>query len=404
MPPAKAIKTERTHEENQERAYIAASRRSDRSLEARVESARRASEIHKRRTGRSLRVTEQDVVNEEMYEEEDDDMPSQYRRLTAHINSGQQIGFNQRLSAFLTTNVALRAAVQQAVDDSYNSQYGQPQQYVQRTTAYPSPLLSQQPRQSQSPTTYRQAPYSSPRPQDSQFGHSRSASIASPQELTGTSSNSPVIPSTNDRRMSMPAVRIPPSVSSIDPNVPMSASSAIPSRKPFFTPGSFAQQQTPQQKENSRPTYNDNMGAHNNGQSYGAFTTAFSGDAQSFLGSNFDLTNPYINFNMPGTDNFSGGAFDFESSYPNMQSRGKHSQDYPSIQGLHATLAPSASDMSNISMQKFGQEQSFFDDAQLGSGGETLSVTPGVNDANWDEWLNASAYDPPASQQSQASS
>ena len=69
MPPmrtmcsVKPMKTERTHEENQERAYIAASRRSDRSLEARVESARRASEIHKRRTGRSLRVTEQDVIN-----------------------------------------------------------------------------------------------------------------------------------------------------------------------------------------------------------------------------------------------------------------------------------------------------------------------------------------------------
>ncbi|TGZ80237.1 hypothetical protein EX30DRAFT_349676 [Ascodesmis nigricans] len=71
--PVKPVKSERTHEENQERAYIAASRRSDRSLEARVESARRASEIHKRRTGRALRVTEADVLNEEMYEEEEDD-------------------------------------------------------------------------------------------------------------------------------------------------------------------------------------------------------------------------------------------------------------------------------------------------------------------------------------------
>ena len=67
-----------TAETNHVRAYIAASRRSDRSLEARVESARRASEIHKRRTGRSLRVTEQDVMNEEMYEEEEDSLPMQY--------------------------------------------------------------------------------------------------------------------------------------------------------------------------------------------------------------------------------------------------------------------------------------------------------------------------------------
>ncbi|OQN95103.1 hypothetical protein B0A48_18887, partial [Cryoendolithus antarcticus] len=85
--PSKPVKTERTHEENQERAYIAASRRSDRSLEARIESARRASEIHKRRTSRSLRVTEADVINEEMYEEEDDDLPMQYRRLTAHLQT-----------------------------------------------------------------------------------------------------------------------------------------------------------------------------------------------------------------------------------------------------------------------------------------------------------------------------
>ena len=67
-------------------AYIAASRRSDRSLEARIESARRASEIHKKRTGRALRVTEQDVINEEMYEEEDDDLPTQYQRLNAHVH------------------------------------------------------------------------------------------------------------------------------------------------------------------------------------------------------------------------------------------------------------------------------------------------------------------------------
>lgn len=57
------------------RAYIAASRRTDRSIEARVESANRASEVHKKRTGRRLRITEDAVAREEMYEEEDDDLP-----------------------------------------------------------------------------------------------------------------------------------------------------------------------------------------------------------------------------------------------------------------------------------------------------------------------------------------
>ncbi|KAH9828437.1 hypothetical protein Tdes44962_MAKER09296 [Teratosphaeria destructans] len=115
MPPVRTVtaikpmKTERTHEENQERAYIAASRRSDRSLEARVESARRASEIHKRRTGRSLRVTEQDVINEEMYEEEDDDLPMQYRRLTAHLYSAN-VDFSNRLKAHIAGQAGMRDA------------------------------------------------------------------------------------------------------------------------------------------------------------------------------------------------------------------------------------------------------------------------------------------------------
>ncbi|RYO27117.1 hypothetical protein AA0111_g7435 [Alternaria arborescens] len=101
------VKTERTHEENQERAYIAASRRSDRSLEARIESARRASEIHKKRTGRALRVTEQDVINEEMYEEEDDDLPTQYQRLNAHLHT-TSVMFNKKLHDYIATQHGVR--------------------------------------------------------------------------------------------------------------------------------------------------------------------------------------------------------------------------------------------------------------------------------------------------------
>ncbi|PSR97815.1 hypothetical protein BD289DRAFT_74902 [Coniella lustricola] len=71
--------SQRSASENKERAYIAASRRSDRSIDARVQSAKMASNIHKERTGKSLRITEDIVLKEEMYEEEDD-MPSHARR------------------------------------------------------------------------------------------------------------------------------------------------------------------------------------------------------------------------------------------------------------------------------------------------------------------------------------
>lgn len=98
-------------------AYIAASRRSDRSLEARIESARRASEIHKKRTGRALRVTEQDVINEEMYEEEDDDLPTQYQRLNAHLHT-TSVMFNKKLHDYIAT--------QHGVRNMFMSQYQNP--------------------------------------------------------------------------------------------------------------------------------------------------------------------------------------------------------------------------------------------------------------------------------------
>jgi hypothetical protein len=96
-----------------DRAYIAASRRSDRALGPRVESARRASEIHKRRTGRSLRITEADVMNEEMYEEEVD-LPMHYDRLMAHLQT-QNASFDRGLAAYLTSHVAMRAALDRAM-------------------------------------------------------------------------------------------------------------------------------------------------------------------------------------------------------------------------------------------------------------------------------------------------
>ncbi|PNY27586.1 Uncharacterized protein TCAP_02491 [Tolypocladium capitatum] len=81
-------RSDRSHEENQERAYIAASRRADRSIEARVQSARMASTIHKKRTGKALHITEQIVMNEEMYEEEDDDLPRSFRLLGSQSHAG----------------------------------------------------------------------------------------------------------------------------------------------------------------------------------------------------------------------------------------------------------------------------------------------------------------------------
>lgn len=61
-------------------AFVAASRRKDRSLDARLESANRASMLHKKRTGKALHITKEIVEKEAMYEEVDERY--QEKRLT----------------------------------------------------------------------------------------------------------------------------------------------------------------------------------------------------------------------------------------------------------------------------------------------------------------------------------
>ncbi|POR33376.1 Uncharacterized protein TPAR_06428 [Tolypocladium paradoxum] len=103
-------KSDRTHEENQERAYIAASRRADRSTEARLQSAKMASEIHKKRTGKGFRITEEIVMKEEMYEEEEDDLPRSFRLLGPHMKT-ESPELNARLEAYLSNRMAMSALI-----------------------------------------------------------------------------------------------------------------------------------------------------------------------------------------------------------------------------------------------------------------------------------------------------
>lgn len=190
------------------RAYIAASRRSDRSLEARIESARRASEIHKKRTGRALRVTEQDVVNEEMYEEEDDDLPAQIRRLQSlnHLQTNS-MDFNRRLQAYMTSQMGTRTALmeQSFPTPAYsnapffaNQFAGAPQQpsmLPPQMLHYPNPGFQ--------PMQYPTHSFAGP------MGHHRSASMSTPQDMSPYLGSNPTTPITTEmqhhRRMSMPS-------------------------------------------------------------------------------------------------------------------------------------------------------------------------------------------------------
>ncbi|KAF7547613.1 hypothetical protein G7Z17_g7603 [Cylindrodendrum hubeiense] len=146
-------KTERTHAENQERAYIAASRRADRSIEARVQSARMASEIHKKRTGKAFHITEEIVTKEEMYEEEEDDFPRSYRLLGPHMQTSSA-EMNSRVETYLTSKVAMSKlmsateqdwrdnAVNRAFAEMFPDADRQAQSLSHRwsTTGYPMPV------------------------------------------------------------------------------------------------------------------------------------------------------------------------------------------------------------------------------------------------------------------------
>ncbi|EEU42877.1 uncharacterized protein NECHADRAFT_101443 [Fusarium vanettenii 77-13-4] len=67
--------SKRSRDDYRERAYVAASRRTDRNVKARMESALMASEIHRKRTGKPLHITEDIVMGDAPYEEEQETWP-----------------------------------------------------------------------------------------------------------------------------------------------------------------------------------------------------------------------------------------------------------------------------------------------------------------------------------------
>lgn len=69
-----------------------------------------ASEIHKKRTGKSFRITEEIVLKEEMYEEEDDIYIRSYRRLGSNMQTSSA-DMNSRAEAFVNSKAAMSGLV-----------------------------------------------------------------------------------------------------------------------------------------------------------------------------------------------------------------------------------------------------------------------------------------------------
>ncbi|KAI5919371.1 hypothetical protein F4810DRAFT_703634 [Camillea tinctor] len=200
LPPVKAQKTERSHEENQERAYIAASRRADRSLEARVQSAKMASEIHRRRTGRGLKVNEEIVLKEEMYEEEEDEIPRHYKYLTAHLQT-ESSEMNHRVNAFVTTQAAMATMARyNEVNRLFSESFPSAMAYGQQlnNSMYMAPLMntgSFSPRTSAEPSPTTAAPAAPAHPQPDYLNRKASTTSAiSTSDSTSISSTPALSP------------------------------------------------------------------------------------------------------------------------------------------------------------------------------------------------------------------
>jgi hypothetical protein len=185
-------------------------------------------------------VTEQDVINEEMYEEEDEDLPTQYQRLSAHLHTGSLM-FNRKLHDYIATQHGVRNLflqqyqplpgygpqvasngspfLQMQSPQMQNPQMQSPQSFAGQQMMLPPQMFNQpspsptfdqsaqphSPRGFQQPRQgYRQAPYSIP--QRTQQG--RSASIPTLQQIpVSTGQNFAPVgtpPTEEQRRMSLP--------------------------------------------------------------------------------------------------------------------------------------------------------------------------------------------------------
>jgi hypothetical protein len=384
MPPirttisAKPVKTERTHEENQERAYIAASRRSDRSLEARIESARRASEIHKKRTGRGLRVTEQDVVNEEMYEEEEDDLPQQYRRLQAYMAMTNTANiFDGRLNSFLMSSIATRNMV--------NGGFMNPNM----ASHQPTPFFPYNPHQASTPTSataqspaHDQAPHQMYTPMPPplhmmQQGTSSSSMLNSPIQSTLQGASQLTIA---QRRASSSQSLSPTSKSPTSAPSPSQASPALHSvqQSPGRSNGVFNESSQTIDAHGSQqsPTYantfspydytNADMNNMYGNSGVNLLSSSLPVEAQQMFGTNaidmsgFQYQNPYLMNSNHGMAIPAGGiSYKYSPNATNLQKQAQDSRmpggmnqtlsmsDYPSMGGRNSPrVEHSTSDMS----------------------------------------------------------
>jgi hypothetical protein len=185
------------------------------------------------------------------------------------------------------------------------------------------------------------------------------------------------------------------SLNSLTVGTPASAK-GTPHQRPSFPPGSFSQYGSYYQQGNSTgPTQpmqaQDQQGSASTTTTASShspmFTTALSGDLQTFLGPNFDINNATMtmdNSQDPSTYKF----WDFTSPEASQIDYAKNMFDYPGLTGLTSTLAPSAPENFQTNMDEYNMKPYMSGPGEFSSlDGTPGQLTPGNFDSfiDWDQ-------------------
>jgi hypothetical protein len=372
-----------------------------------------------------LKVTEHDVANEEMYEEEDDGINRFAMQLPYHLHTGT---LGDKFSAYLSANVGIRKQLDEALRSSYSfvpdqSQMSNPMQgynpmFNPNQTPMPNatlnngqgiptsargpmsgPMVNQmtppmmnQVQTSSKPQSFQQRPMNfraSPYPtqqQRFQAPHKRSSSFAVPNPMNTAESVQD-----DTRRSSMPVVTAShhTSVNGSPAASPTAMTNGQQLLSPVSTASPLSQVSAPTNTFSPTMAQTFNYG-HVNGQDAFPLSTALSANDQMALGGAL----PPDSFLMAGSHNLP--QYQGPSAYHSFQNAiavGKGGQMYPSYEGLNSTLAPSApssqGQLSQTEESPVFSYDSFF-------GNEETSLTEGWND--FDFLIDPNAWEEPQTQ------
>jgi hypothetical protein len=356
-------------------------------------------------------VTEQDVINEEMYEEEDDDLPLQYRRMTANLQTNSA-DFNRKLQSYLTQQVAMNQAVNSAMNGQYGQQFPNQQmnqqmnmwaqqgfnpmqqQFLQQQNQLQQQQMQQQfnsqmmaaqmmhnnnqnnATKANNSNNFRQQPYpTSPFnmqiPQQAYRPVPQQRTAPVPQQNINTDNSmqapqsrrvSPAVSQADHRRMSAPVQ--PPTISAsprqqgLSHSQRNSSAASLPNiaLQTANTPVPTTETTSPLQRFTSSSSraspFEQSMWASSSMDMSNPFATTLPAETQMFLGANpggnFSNNNNFINPLSSGGNNDKSQQ-GFYSYNPNNFSKGRNM--HPSFDGMSQTLAPGALDSSGFTEQ-----------------------------------------------------